>query len=51
MRKDGVVRDDFQVQVVTEEDPFADIDVTAQLGSLISALGRSVASREDPCMC
>ena len=40
-RKAGVLRDDFEVQVVREEeDPFVDIDDTVQLGSLIqSAMG------------
>ena len=35
-RKAGVLRDDFEVQVVgEEEDPFVDIDDAVQLGSLI----------------
>ena len=47
-RKAGVLRDDFEVQVREEEDPFLDIDDTAQLGSLIhSAMGGSSCSAEE----
>ena len=47
-RKAGVLRDDFDVQAVSEEDPFVDIDDTAQLGSLIhSAIGGSSCSAEE----
>ena len=48
-RKVGVLRDDFEVQVVNEEeDPFVDIDNTLQLGSLIhSAMGGSSCSAEE----
>ena len=48
-RKAGVLRDDFDVQVVSEEeDPFVDIDDTVQLGSLIdSAMSGSNYSAEE----
>ena len=47
-RKAGVLSDDFEVQVVGEEDPFVDIDDTVQLGSLIqSAMGESSCSVEE----
>ena len=47
-RKVRVLRDDFEVQVVSEEDPFVDIDDTLQLGSLIhSAMGGSSCSTEE----
>ena len=48
-RKAGVLSDDFEVQVVgEEEDPFVDIDDTVQLGSLIqSAMGESSCSVEE----
>ena len=48
-RKAGVLRNDFEVQVVSEEeDPFADIDDTVQLGSLIHrAMGGSSCSAEE----
>lgn len=47
--KAGVLRDDFEVQVVSEEeDPFVDIDDTLQLGPLIrSAMGGSSCSAEE----
>ena len=61
-RKAGVLSDDFEVQVVgEEEDPFVDIDDTIQLGSLIqSSMGESSCSVEEyvaawrrcsPCVC
>ena len=48
-REAGVLKDDFDVQVVSEEeDPLVDINDTVQLGSLIhSAIGGSSCSAEE----
>lgn len=52
-RKAGAFRNDFEVQVVSEEeDPLVDIDDKVQLGSLIqSAMGESSCSSEEYIRC